>query len=143
MASTAALYTPEVLALATSLANHALDADLPLRGSARSSTCGSTLALGLALDRQGRIDRIGLRAHACAIGQAAAAIFAGAALGRTCTELAAALAGMEAWLAGGTIPDWPGLEAIAAARDYPARHGAILLAWRAALDALPSRENAR
>ena len=31
----------------------------------------------------------------------------------------------------------PELEAIAAARDFPGRHGAILLPWRAALDALP------
>jgi len=45
---------------------------------------------------------------------------------------------MAAWLGGaGQMPDWPGLAAIAAARDYPARHGAILLPWRAALDALP------
>jgi NifU-like protein involved in Fe-S cluster formation len=144
VASTAALYTPEVLALATSLADFALEADLPLRGSARSSTCGSTLELGLALDGQGRIDRIGLRAHACAIGQAAAAIFAGAAIGQTQTELAAALAELEVWLGNeGPMPGWPGLAAIAAARAYPARHGAILLAWRAAQAALPSRENAR
>jgi hypothetical protein len=36
------------------------------------------------------------------------------------------------------LPDWPGVEAIAAARDYPARHGAIMLPWTAARDALSS-----
>ncbi len=144
MASAAALYTPEVLALATSLADFPLDAALPMRGSARSPACGSALDLGLALDGQGRIARVGLKAHACAIGQAAAAIFVGAALGRNRADLTAALGELEAWLAGsGAMPDWPGLAAIAAAQGYPARHGAILLAWRAALAALPSGENAR
>jgi NifU-like protein involved in Fe-S cluster formation len=144
MASTAALYTPEVLALATSLAGFALDDALPLRGAARSPACGSTLEIGLEIGADGRIARLGLRAHACAIGQAAAAIFAGAAAGRTPAELTRSLNALELWLAGSdAMPAWPGLEAIAAARSYPARHGAILLAWRAALDALPSRENAR
>jgi NifU-like protein involved in Fe-S cluster formation len=144
MASAAALYTPEVLALATALAAFPLDPDLALRGTARSPACGSSLELGLALDPEGRIERLGLRAHACAIGQAAAAIFAKSAPGQGRDDLAAALAGLELWLSGdGAMPAWPGLEAIAAARAYSARHGAILLAWRAALEALPSGENAR
>ena len=42
-----------------------------------------------------------------------------------------------AWLAGGgTMPDWPGLDRLSAAREFPARHGAIMLPWNAALDAL-------
>jgi NifU-like protein involved in Fe-S cluster formation len=139
VASSAVLYTPQVLALAAGLAAYPLTADLTLRGAARAPTCGSTLDLGLALDPAGAITAIGLRAHACAIGQAAAAIFAGAAPGLTRARIAAAEAAIGRWLAGdGDLPAWPGLEAIAAARDYPARHGAVLLAWRAALDALPS-----
>lgn len=138
MAATA-LYTPEVLALATSLANWSWDDALPLQGEARSRSCGSTLSLGLALDGAGRITRIGLRARACAIGQAAAAIFASAAPGRNASDIARALDAMRAWLDGtGDLPDWPGLAAIAPARDYPGRHGAILLAWNAARDLLPT-----
>ena len=133
------LYTPDVLALATGLAAFPLTDDLPLRGEARSRSCGSTLLIGLEPDGAGRIARLGLRAQACAIGQAAAAIFAGHAVGRSAAELAAAETALAAWLDGtGAMPDWPGLAAIAAARDYPARHGAILLAWRAALSALSS-----
>jgi hypothetical protein len=42
------------------------------------------------------------------------------------------------WLGGeGPMPDWPGLSRIAAARDYPARHGAVMLPWNAALQVLP------
>lgn len=138
MASAARLYTPEVLALATSLAAHPFDPAMPFAGHARSQSCGSTLAISLRLDEAGRIAGLGLRPQACAIGQASAAIFAAAAPGRTRTELARSEAGIAAWLAGtGPMPDWPGLGAIAPAREYPARHGAMLLPWRAALDALP------
>jgi len=36
------------------------------------------------------------------------------------------------------LPDWPGLDAIEAARAFPGRHGAMLLPWQAALAALSS-----
>lgn len=138
MASAAKLYTPEVLALATALAAHPFDPAMPLTGQARSQSCGSTLAISLRLDASGRIAALGLRPQACAVGQASAAIFAAAAPGKTRAELAATEAALAAWLGGaGTMPDWPGLATLAAAREYPARHGAILLPWRAALDALP------
>jgi NifU-like protein involved in Fe-S cluster formation len=143
VATATALYTPEVLALATSLANYPLSEDLPLRGQARSQTCGSTLELGLALDEANRIARLGLRSHACAIGQAAAAIFAGGATGQSARRIAAAEQQVAAWLTGGPLPDWPGIEVIARAADYSARHGAVLLPWRAALSALPSSAAAR
>lgn len=147
MASAAALYTPEILALATALAALPLDDGLPLRGDARSASCGSTLSLGLALDEQGMIRRVGLSAHACAIGQAAAAIFAQAAVGMRPEAIALAHDAIVTWLGAAKAgeatapPDWPGLATIAPAAAYPARHGAVLLAWRAALTALalPSR----
>ncbi|MCW1428447.1 iron-sulfur cluster assembly scaffold protein [Novosphingobium sp. JCM 18896] len=137
--ATAALYTPEVLGLATGLAAYPWDDALPLKADARSKSCGSTIALALALDAEGRIARIALRSQACAIGQAAAAIFAEAASGRDARDIARADDAITAWLAGeGGLPDWPGLAAIAAARDYPARHGAIRLAWQAARQLLPT-----
>ena len=139
MTSVAALYTPEVLALATGLSRYPLSDNLSLRGEARSPTCGSAVTVGLALDAAGRIAAVGLRAHACAIGQAAAAIFADAAVGKDRAGLREAEVALARWLAGeGDAPDWPGLTAIAPARAYPARHPAILLAWRAALAALPT-----
>lgn len=135
--STTVLYTPEVLALAIELARHPLTDDLPLRGEARSRSCGSTIALGLAFDAEGAIARVGLRSHACAIGQASAAIFAANAAGVTVGDVRATRAAVAAWLAGeGALPEWPGFAAIAAARDYPARHGAVMLPWDAAVEAL-------
>jgi NifU-like protein involved in Fe-S cluster formation len=139
MASAAALYTPQMLALATGLAAWPLDEALPLQGSARSKSCGSTLALGLATDAQGRIARIGMRAQACAIGQAAAAIFAEGAIGRNAGDIGTASAELAAWLAGtAPRPSWPRLDLLEPARAYPARHGAIMLAWQAARDLLPT-----
>ena len=68
-----------------------------------------------------------------------AAIFANAATGRDAADIARAHDALRAWLSGaGKLPDWPGLAAIAPARDYPGRHGAILLAWTAARDLLPT-----
>lgn len=133
------LYTPELLALAVELARHPLDPALPFAGEARSPPCGSTLALAAALDPEGRIERIGLRVRACAVGQAAAAIFARHAPGRDAAELEAAQTAIRRWLAGeGPRPAWPDLALIEPAIAYPARHGAILLAWRAAASALSS-----
>jgi NifU-like protein involved in Fe-S cluster formation len=138
VASAATLYTPEVLALATGLSAFPLHDGLSRRAAARSPTCGSTLELGLSLSDEGRIAGVGLRAHACAIGQAAAAIFARGALEQDRKGIAASLGQIDSWLRdGGAMPSWPGFSAIARARAYPARHGAIVLAWKAALDALP------
>ena len=133
------LYSPEILAAAVGLADFPLDPALPLQGEARSRSCGSMLRVGLLLDEQGHIARIGCRAQACAVGQAAAKIFASAAPGRSAAEIVSARDVLALWLTGeGAAPDWPGIALLDAARDYPARHGAILLAWDAALAALAS-----
>ena len=137
MAGADTLYTPELLALAVALADYPAGPSLPLHGQARSKSCGSTLALDIGLDADGRIETLGLQVRACAVGQAAAAIFARAAPGRTSEDVQAAHAALTEWLAGaGALPDWPGLAAIAPARAFPARHGAIMLPWTAARDAL-------
>ena len=139
----ARLYTPQILALAVELANVPLHDGLPLRGEARSRSCGSTLVMGLALDQSGAVNEIGMQVTACAIGQAAAALFARQVAGRDAGQLAKDRDAMQAWLAGeGDRPGWPGFELLAPARDYPARHGAILLPWNAALDALCKAEAA-
>lgn len=134
------LYTPELLALAVELARYPLTDDLPLRGEARSRSCGSTVDLALALDGDA-IASIGLRARACAVGQAAAAIFAREAYGKSLAEIAGAETDIARWLAQeGAVPAWPGLELLEPARAYPARHGAILLPWKAAAEALNKRD---
>lgn len=133
------LYTPEILELATRLAQWRWDEALPKQTAVRSRSCGSTLSLGIETDDDGRITRLGLKPQACAIGQAAAAIFAAGALGRGAAEIAEAERSLAGWLSGeADMPDWPGIDAIAPAIAYPGRHGAIMLAWQAARELLPS-----
>lgn len=116
------------------------DPALPLHGEARSRSCGSTLALDVGLDENGRIVALGCRAHACAVGQAAASVFLDQAVGQSDEQISRARADIADWLAGtGAMPAWPGLALLERAQAYPARHGAILLAWDAALAALAQR----
>jgi NifU-like protein involved in Fe-S cluster formation len=144
MSGAARLYTPELLALAVELAQVPPLETAHARAEARSPTCGSTLAMDLVLDGQGRIARLGMRVRACAVGQAAAAIFARHAGGRDLADMAGTLDRLEVWLRGeGDAPDWPDLERVAPARAYPARHGALLLPWKAALAALSTAPTAR
>lgn len=139
MALAEKLYSPELLGLAVTLAEFPPAPDLPLHGSARSRSCGSTLDADLATDADCRIVRLGLKVRACAVGQAAAAIFAADAVGRTASEIEIAQRELGDWLAQrGPTPDWPGIAAIAPARDLVGRHGAIMLPWTAAVHALNS-----
>ena len=133
----AALYTPDILALAVELADFPLAEALGARGEAHSRVCGSKVTVGLAIARDGTIEQLGARVSACAIGQAAAALLLRGAVGRNAAAIAGALDEVEAWLGGAdTIPDWPDIARLAPARAYPARHAAILLPWKAALAAL-------
>lgn len=138
------LYTPDILALAVDLASYPRLASPDLTVEVRSPTCGGTLALDLTLDDAARVSTLGLSASACAIGQAAAAIFAREAVGRGAEEMLAARDEIEAWLGGAdTQPRWPGITVLAPAREYPGRHGAIMLPWKAAVEALCKQPAAR
>jgi len=71
------------------------------------------------------------------VGQAAAAIFAQTASGIGLVDIAETLEALEKWLTSdGPSPDILRLEMIEPARAFPARHEAIMLPWRAAIDAL-------
>ena len=134
-----ALYSREMLGLAVELAAFPLDMDAPLRGEARSRACGSVVTVSAHQAVDGSLHDTGLRASSCAVGQAAAALFLRKAEGQDPESLRQVLAQLESWLgADGPMPDWPDIEIIAPARAFPARHGAILLPWQAAIAALSS-----
>lgn len=135
--SAARLYTPDLLALAIELADYPLVPNLPHVGEARSRSCGSRLRLVCSLRSDGTIERLGLEVTACAVGQAAAAIFAAEAAGKSLADIQRALTGIEAWLeSSDAVPAWPRIDRLSAARAFPGRHGAILLPWKAAVEAL-------
>jgi NifU-like protein involved in Fe-S cluster formation len=88
-------------------------------------------------DGDGRVAALGQEVKACALGQASAALMGTHAIGRTAAELEAAREALAAWLSGARDDPggWPGLDTLAPARRYPARHAAILLAFSAAAEA--------
>jgi NifU-like protein involved in Fe-S cluster formation len=133
-----ALYSIDVLRMAARVADFPSLADASLREERRSPTCGSRMTVTLALANDGTVSAIGLDAKACALGQAAAAIMALGAKGRTAAEIAAAGEAWRAYLAGeaDALPDWPEIGLLAAGRDYPARHPSMRLAFEAASAAL-------
>ena len=133
------LYTPALLAAAVELADHPPLENAQLHGEARSTTCGSTIAITLNCASTGAIQDVGMRVHACAVGQAAAAVFARHARLRSFGEVSRVHYAIVAWVAGQEdAPDWPDLGLLAPATAFPARHGAILLPWKAAMAALSS-----
>jgi len=133
-----------MLAAAVELAQFPPLENADAHGSARSKTCGSTIAMDLKLAENGTISAIGLKVRACAVGQAAAAIFARHASAKTPAAIAAMSDQIAHWLEqGGEPPDWPDFAMIAPARAYKARHGAIMLPWKAANEALSSTATAR
>jgi NifU-like protein involved in Fe-S cluster formation len=138
------LYTPQILGLAAGLADYPLNGDFAHRAAARSRTCGSVIELGLDNDPSGAISRVGMKLAACAMGQASAAIMAAGLIGRTAPEITAAHDALKRWLAGeGTLPDWPQIGLLAPALAHKGRHGAIILPWTAALEALCSAQARR
>ncbi|PQM28105.1 Fe-S cluster protein [Sphingopyxis lindanitolerans] len=132
-----ALYNRDILALAVG------SADFPPREagrhriSARAPLCGSAIILDVDTGDDGRVSGIGMHVEACALGQASATLLARHAAGKNLSDIRAARAAIADWFAGEAgLPDWPGFDLLAAAQDYPARHGAILLPFDAAVAAL-------
>jgi NifU-like protein involved in Fe-S cluster formation len=132
------LYTTEILRLAATLQDpRALDRE-DGRAELRSPTCGSRVTLMVQLDDDRCVAAISQQVHACAFGQASAALLEQGALGRTHQEAADALVVLSRWLAGeqDDAGEWPGLVALEPARSRRGRHGAILLPFRALLAAI-------
>ncbi len=133
----APLYNRDILALAVATADHLPNPDARYRATARAPLCGSRILLDLDADEVGRVTSIGMHVEACALGQAAATLLARHVAGRTREDIRSAREAIAGWFAGtGDAPDWPGFDLLAPARDYPARQGAILLPFDAAILAL-------
>jgi NifU-like protein involved in Fe-S cluster formation len=136
----APLYTVEILRLAASLPEPARLERVDGAGEARSATCGSVVRTEVELGPDGRVAAVSQQVQACAFGQASAAVVAAHAVGRDRIEVELALIVLSEWLGGGgQVPDWPGVAALAPARARTARHGAIVLPFRALLAAIGER----
>src|SRR5437763_17176878 len=85
------------------------------RAEVRSPTCGSRISLSVQLDDQRRVERLSMQVHACAFGQASAALVERHSRGRTHDEVSETMLDVSRWLAGEceeTVA-WPGIDAIA------------------------------
>lgn len=131
------LYTLDILRLATESAGSPRLESPTATVERRAPTCGSRITVDVQLDAEGRVIAYGHEVRACALGQAAATLLARHAVGRSPSELAKARDDLARWLAEADAlpPDWPQIDQLARARAYPARHGAIRLAFEAAADA--------
>ena len=132
------VYTTEILRLAASLNEpRGLERE-DGKAELRSPTCGSRITLVVQLDEDRRIEAISQTVHACAFGQATAALVERHARGRTHNDVAEAMLALSRWLSDehADEADWPGLVALEPARTRKARHGAIMLPFRALLAAI-------
>jgi NifU-like protein involved in Fe-S cluster formation len=134
----APLYTTDILRLAASLSDpRELDRE-DGKAELRSPTCGSRVTVAVQLDGERRIEIVSQQVHACAFGQASAALVERNAIGRTHADVSDALVALSRWLSEEQeeAGDWPGLATLAPARRRKSRHGAILLPFRALLAAI-------
>jgi len=137
---TSPLYTTDILRLAASLQGERELETEHGRADLRSPTCGSRITMTVELDDDRRVRMISQRVQACAFGQASAALVQQHAVGRAHDEIADALIAISRWLAEeqDEYGDWPGIRVLEPARPKKARHGAILLPFRALLAAMES-----
>lgn len=136
----APLYNRDILSLAVATAEYLPNPAARYHASVRAPLCGSRIILDLDASDDGRVTAVGMHVEACALGQAAATLLARHAPGRSLDDVRIARAAISDWFGGrGGTPDWPGFDLLAPARDYPARHGAILLPFDAAIAALEGR----
>ena len=105
----------------------------------RSPTCGARVRVAVTLE-DGKVVSLFPAVEACAFGQAATAIMAGGAVGRSGAEAEAMVDATRNWLKGGTRPDWPGIEALEPVVPLAGRHGAVLLPFRALARAIEAAQ---
>jgi NifU-like protein involved in Fe-S cluster formation len=136
----APLYTLDILRLASSLSPPVELDQVDGEAELYSPTCGSRIRTVVSLDADKRVTSISQQVHACAFGQASAALLEARAPGLDLAGARASLDLLTRWLAGEqkSIGDWPELSDLEPARSRQARHGAILLPLRTLVAALES-----
>lgn len=138
------LYSGRILALAADIP-HLGRLDHPTAtGHSRAPLCGSTVTVDL-VTAGGRIVDFAQDVKACALGQAAASVLGAHVVGLGRAEVERARDQLAAMLkADGPVPEAPfgDLEVLLPAREFRNRHGSILLAFEATLEALAATEKA-
>ena len=130
-------YTRDILRLAAAIPHQHGFNTLADGVERRSRTCGSRVRVRVTLDSAGRVSDLRQAVEACAYGQASAALMGARADGKDLAEAQADLDRLEQWLKGVASPaDWPELAALEPALQRTSRHEAILLPFRALVEAI-------
>lgn len=97
----------------------------------RSPICGSELTLDAVIEND-RVQQLGWRVRACALGQASTAIVIGRARELDAPTVQTVGAQLQAILKGEVVAcDWPELAFFSFAQDIPSRHESAMLPFRA------------
>ena len=131
------LYSLEILRLATSLPHNDTLETSDASATCRAPVCGSEMTVDVTLDDRNHITGLAIRAKACALGQASAAVLRSRALGQDTAQIRMVSDSLKAALQNGSGDlVWPELEPFRYASDFPARHGAIMLPFDTLIAAL-------
>ncbi|TQS72730.1 iron-sulfur cluster assembly scaffold protein [Rhodobacteraceae bacterium] len=135
------LYSERILALAADMPKTAPLPHVTNSATRRAPLCGSTITVDLLVEK-GVVTDYAQDIRACALGQASAAIFGAMVVGRTKEQIVILRDQLRAMLKGGPVPDAPfgEYEVLTAAREYPNRHGSIMLAPEATITALDAAD---
>lgn len=132
------LYSGRILALAADIP-HLGRLDAPdATVKRRSPLCGSAVTVDVQM-HDGKLSALGQDVKACALGQAAAAVAGGAALGAPLDVITKGRDQLRAMLKeNGPVPDAPfdGFDVLAPAVDYKNRHASIMLSMEAIAEAM-------
>lgn len=139
------LYSARILALAADIP-HLGRLDAPdATVNRRSPLCGSSVTVDVCM-KDGVLAQLGQDVKACALGQAAAAVTADAAMGADIATIETGRDQLKAMLKGkGGVPDAPfdGFEVLTPAVAYKNRHASIMLSIEALSEAMTkARETA-
>lgn len=136
-ADLAALYQERVRHWAARVRNDRRLSPADVTVTKKSPICGSALTLDVrAQDRT--VTELGYRVRACTLGMASAAVVVATAPGRAAEDTLAAGQRLRELLTGEDTrfpAPWEALEMFIAARDFPTRHGSILLPFEALAEA--------
>lgn len=137
------IYSARILKYAGNVTRIGVLENADATASAHSRLCGSKLTVYLDFEN-GRVSDFSHELKACALGQASSAIMAEVIIGATPAEIRDAREKMLAMLKqGGEGPDgrFEDMRCLLPVKDYPARHGSVMLTFEATLKALDALED--
>ncbi|MBB4123509.1 iron-sulfur cluster assembly scaffold protein [Martelella radicis] len=132
------IYSARILGHAGNVTRLGALGDADASAAAHSKLCGSRLTVYVKLT-DGAVSDFSHEVKACALGQASSAIMAASVIGATPDEIRVARAEMRSMLKeGGDGPDgrFAEMRCLLPVRDYPARHGSVMLTFEALVKAL-------